>query len=145
MYIFVYVYFQYIYIALIINNIVNINYIADESNEETTSIGSNKVTFAIKPNINEKTSINGDQKLKSNEVTEVVEIHAPPPDVREEIAKEMSSSSLTLTITPPPPPLPPLESQISVSSTNSCKSVTLKSNHTISGNVIYSFIMPKVV
>ncbi|XP_031770787.1 epidermal growth factor receptor kinase substrate 8-like isoform X2 [Apis florea] len=103
----------------------------DESNEETTSIGSNKVTFAIKPNINEKTSINGDQKLKSNEVTEVVEIHAPPPDVREEIAKEMSSSSLTLTITPPPPPLPPLESQISVSSTNSCKSVTLKSNHTI--------------
>ncbi|XP_012351036.1 epidermal growth factor receptor kinase substrate 8-like protein 1 isoform X3 [Apis florea] len=98
----------------------------DESNEETTSIGSNKVTFAIKPNINEKTSINGDQKLKSNEVTEVVEIHAPPPDVREEIAKEMSSSSLTLTITPPPPPLPPLESQISVSSTNSCKSVTLK-------------------
>ncbi|KAG9435174.1 epidermal growth factor receptor kinase substrate 8-like protein 1 isoform X1 [Apis mellifera carnica] len=46
----------------------------DESNEETTSIGSNKVTF--KSNINEKTSsINEDQKSKSNEVTEVVEIH----------------------------------------------------------------------
>ncbi|XP_016766178.1 epidermal growth factor receptor kinase substrate 8-like protein 1 isoform X3 [Apis mellifera] len=95
----------------------------DESNEETTSIGSNKVTF--KSNINEKTSsINEDQKSKSNEVTEVVEIHAPPPDVREEIAKEMSS--LASTIAPPPPPPPPLENQISVSSNNSCKSVTLK-------------------
>ncbi|XP_061927082.1 epidermal growth factor receptor kinase substrate 8 isoform X2 [Apis cerana] len=95
----------------------------DESNEETTSIGSNEVT--IKSNINEKTSsINEDRKPKSNEVTEVVEIHAPPPNVREEIAKEMSS--LTSTITPPPPPPPPLENQISVSSNNSCKSATLK-------------------
>ncbi|XP_016910473.2 epidermal growth factor receptor kinase substrate 8 isoform X1 [Apis cerana] len=102
----------------------------DESNEETTSIGSNEVT--IKSNINEKTSsINEDRKPKSNEVTEVVEIHAPPPNVREEIAKEMSS--LTSTITPPPPPPPPLENQISVSSNNSCKSATLKSNRTIGG------------
>lgn len=117
-----------------VNNIVNINYIADESNEETTSIGSNEVT--IKSNINEKTSsINEDRKPKSNEVTEVVEIHAPPPNVREEIAKEMSS--LTSTITPPPPPLPPLENQISVSSNNSCKSATLKSNRTIGGNIYF--------
>lgn len=131
---------------MIINNI---NYIADESNEETMSIGSNKVTFAIKPDINEKiSSINEDQKSKSNKMTEVVEIHAPPPDVREEIAKEMSSSLIS-TITPPPPPPPPLESQISVSSNNSCKSATLKSNHTISGNIHFynaqSYLMHDVL
>ncbi|XP_076393919.1 epidermal growth factor receptor kinase substrate 8 isoform X2 [Megachile rotundata] len=56
------------------------------------------------------------EKLKPNELTEVAEIHPPPANLSEEIVPEVSTP-------PPPPPPPPLESQISVISTISTKSL----------------------
>ncbi|XP_017759781.1 PREDICTED: epidermal growth factor receptor kinase substrate 8-like isoform X2 [Eufriesea mexicana] len=115
----------------------------DECTEETTSIGSNKVTFTVETDVNEKeSSINEDQKAMPNETTEVVEIHAPPPNMREEILPKSlslstpstqstestpSESSTPVTSTaPPPPPPPPLQNQTSISSSTSSQSATLK-------------------
>lgn len=113
----------------------------DESAEETKSIGSIKVKFAIDYEINgneEELSVDEsetkDQKLKPNELTEVVQVHPPPSDVNDEIGPETPTLSLTTSSAPPPPPPPPLGTQISVSSiTSTMSTVTLKSNHSISG------------
>ena len=76
-----------------------------------------------------------DQKLKPNELTEVVQVHPPPSDANDEIVPETPTPSLTTSSAPPPPPPPPLDTQISVSSiTSTMSTVTLKSNHSISGN-----------
>ncbi|XP_068971202.1 epidermal growth factor receptor kinase substrate 8-like isoform X1 [Bombus flavifrons] len=115
----------------------------DESTEETKSIGSNKVTFAIDYETNDdkkEPSIDRseirDKKPKSNELTQVVEIHPPPPHANDEIVPETPTTPSTLVtpFVPPPPPPPPLENELSISSTTSTmSSVTLKSNHSISG------------
>ncbi|KOX73730.1 Epidermal growth factor receptor kinase substrate 8 [Melipona quadrifasciata] len=112
-----------------------------ESAEETKSIGSIKVKFAIDYEINgneEELSVDEsetkDQKLKPNELTEVVQVHPPPSDANDEIVPETPTLSLTTSSTPPPPPPPPLGTQISVSSiTSTVSTVTSKSNHSISG------------
>ena len=81
-----------------------------------------------------------DQKLKPNELTEVVQVHPPPPDANDKIVPETPTPStptpsLTTSSAPPPPPPPPLDTQISISSiTSTMSTVTLKSNHSISGN-----------
>lgn len=79
-----------------------------------------------------------DKKPKSNELTQVVEIHPPPPYANDEIVPETPTTPSTLVtpFVPPPPPPPPLENELSTSSTTSTmSSVTLKSNHSISGNI----------
>ncbi|CAD1468485.1 unnamed protein product, partial [Heterotrigona itama] len=112
-----------------------------EPAEETKSIGSNKVTFAIDYETNDTEELllidvseTNDQQLKPNELTEVVQVHPPPPDANDEIIPETPTPSLTTSSAPPPPPPPPLNTQMSVSSiTSTMSTVTLKSNHSISG------------
>ncbi|KAK9299169.1 hypothetical protein QLX08_007776 [Tetragonisca angustula] len=106
----------------------------DESAEEAKSIGSNKVKFAIDYEMNgneDELSVGEsqtkDQKLKPNELTEVVQVHPPPSDANDEIVPETPTPSLTTSSAPPPPPPPPLDTQISVSSiTSTMSTVTLK-------------------
>ncbi|XP_017795950.1 PREDICTED: epidermal growth factor receptor kinase substrate 8-like [Habropoda laboriosa] len=111
----------------------------DQSNEDTVSIGSSKATVVAENNVDEKKSTaDGNEKPKNNELTKVVEVHPPPVNVREEIVSETqkapSITQKTPSTPPLPPPLPPLQSQTSVTSISSIKSVTLKSvNPPISG------------
>ncbi|CAK9826134.1 Epidermal growth factor receptor kinase substrate 8 [Anthophora retusa] len=94
----------------------------DNSVEDTVSIGSGKIMLVAEINAGGKElTANRNQRPKSNESTEVVEVHPPPPSVHEEITKVPSTPPL-------PPPLPPLQSQISISSISSNKSITLKGN-----------------
>ncbi|XP_043522019.1 epidermal growth factor receptor kinase substrate 8-like protein 1 isoform X2 [Frieseomelitta varia] len=77
-------------------------------------------------------SATNDQKLKPNELTEVVQVHPPPSDTNDGISPETPTPStptpsLTTSSAPPPPPPPPLDTQISVSSiTSTMSTVTLK-------------------
>ncbi|XP_076761301.1 epidermal growth factor receptor kinase substrate 8 isoform X2 [Xylocopa sonorina] len=81
----------------------------DGSTEETTSIGSNKVTFAIKTDVTGKeSSATENQQQRPNELTEVVEIHPPPSYLYEEDLPEIPAP-LKSSTPPPPPPPPPLK------------------------------------
>ncbi|XP_034170990.2 epidermal growth factor receptor kinase substrate 8 isoform X1 [Osmia lignaria lignaria] len=95
----------------------------DEPSDVVISNSSNKVSLAVQTEIIKEPpatpKVKENEKPKANESTELVQVHPPPANVSEEIVSGRTTP-------PPPPPPPPLESQSSVTSTISTKS--LKSN-----------------
>ncbi|XP_029031991.1 epidermal growth factor receptor kinase substrate 8-like protein 1 isoform X2 [Osmia bicornis bicornis] len=92
----------------------------DEPSDVAISNSSNKVSLAVQTEIIEEPpatpKVKENEKPKANESTELVQVHPPPANVSEEIVPGRTTP-------PPPPPPPPLESQSSVISTISTKSL----------------------
>ncbi|XP_076276966.1 epidermal growth factor receptor kinase substrate 8 [Lasioglossum baleicum] len=97
----------------------------DESTETSPAI-SDKVLVTNGTDTSDLPLDDGPLKSKSNETTEVVEIHPPPSNLSGNIVSERSSP-------PPPPPPPPLQTQTSVSSASSSRTGTYKSTKSIGG------------
>ncbi|XP_031835428.1 epidermal growth factor receptor kinase substrate 8 isoform X2 [Nomia melanderi] len=97
----------------------------DESTETSPALDE-KVLVTNGTDTSDLPIVSKPQKPKSNETTEIVEIHPPPSNWTEDIGPVKLHP-------PPPPPLPPLQSQTSISSTSSSRTGTSKSRKSIGG------------